>query len=62
MPLHKLTKTQVLEEAIRLKIPLDLTWSCEKQENFACGLCRSCTLRLTSFKKINMIDPIQYDD
>jgi len=62
MPLHKLTKTQVLEEAIRLKVPLDLTWSCEKQENFACGLCRSCTLRLTSFKKINMTDPIQYDD
>lgn len=60
MPLSKLNKKQVIEEALRLNIPLELTWTCEKQEDIACGLCQSCKLRLNSFSKLGVSDPINY--
>ena len=58
MPLSKLNKKQVIEEALRLNVPLNLTWSCEKQEDIPCKLCRSCKLRLDSFSILGTQDPL----
>ena len=58
MPLSKLNKKQVIEEALRLNVPLNLTWSCEKQEDIPCQLCRSCKLRLDSFSILGIQDPL----
>lgn len=59
-PLVHLSKAQIVEEAIRLNVPLEHTWSCYKEEEFACGVCDSCRLRLNGFKVANQADPIPY--
>ena len=59
-PLVHLTKAQIVEEAIKLNVPLEHTWSCYKEEEVACGVCDSCRLRLNGFKIANKIDPIPY--
>ena len=59
-PLVHLSKAQIVEEAIRLNVPLEHTWSCYKEEEFACGVCDSCRLRLNGFKVANQVDPIPY--
>lgn len=61
-PLVHLTKAQIVEEAIKLNVPLEHTWSCYKEENEACGVCDSCRLRLNGFKLANAIDPIPYKE
>lgn len=61
-PLVHLTKAQIVEEAIRLNVPLEHTWSCYKEENEACGVCDSCRLRLNGFKLANAVDPIPYKE
>lgn len=60
MPLVHLSKSQIVEQALRLNVPLELTWSCYKDEDKACGVCDSCRLRLNGFKRANAKDPIEY--
>jgi 7-cyano-7-deazaguanine synthase len=59
-PLVHLSKAQIVQEALRLNVPLEHTWSCYKEETEACGVCDSCRLRLNGFKIANQIDPIAY--
>ena len=59
-PLVHLSKAQIVQEAIKLNVPLEHTWSCYKEEKDACGVCDSCRLRLNGFKIANQIDPITY--
>lgn len=59
-PLVHLSKAQIVQEAIKLNVPLEHTWSCYKEEKEACGVCDSCRLRLNGFKIANQIDPIPY--
>ena len=61
-PLVHLSKAQIVEEAIKLNVPLELTWSCYKEEDKACGVCDSCRLRLNGFKEANQKDPIPYKE
>jgi len=59
-PLVKLTKNQIVRKAQELEVPLELTWSCYKEEEFACGVCDSCRLRLNGFKQAGIEDKIPY--
>jgi 7-cyano-7-deazaguanine synthase len=59
-PLIHLKKEDIVKEAIKQGVKLELTWSCYKNENKACGVCDSCRLRLKGFKKAGIKDPIQY--
>ena len=59
-PLVHLSKAQIVEEALKLNVPLIHTWSCYKEEDEACGVCDSCRLRLNGFNLANQIDPITY--
>ena len=59
-PLVHLSKAQIVQEAIKLKVPLEHTWSCYKEEKEACGVCDSCRLRLNGFKIAGVKDPISY--
>ncbi|AXK49560.1 7-cyano-7-deazaguanine synthase QueC [Aliarcobacter trophiarum LMG 25534] len=61
-PLVNLSKAQIVQEAIKLNVPLELTWSCYKEEESACGVCDSCRLRLNGFKEANQKDPIPYKE
>lgn len=61
MPLVHLKKSQIVEKSLELGVPLQLTWSCYKNEKLACGVCDSCRLRLNGFKLAGVIDPIEYE-
>ena len=61
MPLVHLKKSQIVKEALKLSVPLGLTWSCYKNEEKACGVCDSCRLRLNGFKEAGVDDPIAYE-
>ncbi len=60
MPLVHLQKSQIVQEAVERKVPLELTWSCYQSEQKACGVCDSCRLRLNGFEKAGVKDPITY--
>ena len=59
-PLVHLMKSQIVQKALELNVPLKHTWSCYIEENEACGLCDSCRLRLNGFNIANTKDPIPY--
>jgi len=59
-PLVELSKAEIVTKALELKVPLELTWSCYKNSDKACGVCDSCRLRLNGFKLANTNDPIAY--
>jgi 7-cyano-7-deazaguanine synthase len=61
MPLVHLLKSEIVEKSLALDVPLELTWSCYKSENRACGVCDSCRLRLNGFLKAGVKDPIEYE-
>ena len=61
MPLVHLQKSQIVQEALKYNVPLELTWSCYKNEEKACGVCDSCRLRLNGFKIAGISDPIPYE-
>ena len=61
MPLVHLQKSQIVQESLKLNVPLHLTWSCYKNEDRACGVCDSCRLRLNGFKIVGVKDPIEYE-
>jgi len=61
-PLIHLNKSEIVQRSIELNVPLELTWSCYKEETQACGVCDSCRLRLNGFEKANKKDPIKYKE
>lgn len=59
-PIIHLTKAEIVRKGIELHAPLDLTWSCYRSNELACGTCDSCALRLRGFKQTGIKDPISY--
>ena len=60
-PILRESKAQIVREAIRLKVPLELTWSCYRGGAKACGVCDSCRLRLEGFEAAGVKDPLEYE-
>jgi 7-cyano-7-deazaguanine synthase len=59
-PLVHMSKAQIVEKAIELNVPLELTWSCYQNSQKACGVCDSCRLRLNGFKLAGVVDEVEY--
>ncbi|ROL61482.1 7-cyano-7-deazaguanine synthase QueC [Bacteroidetes/Chlorobi group bacterium ChocPot_Mid] len=59
-PIINFTKKDVVLKGKQLGVPFELTWSCYKDEDKACGVCDSCLLRLRGFEQARIIDPIKY--
>ncbi len=59
-PVIDLSKDKIVKKAIELNAPLELSWSCYKSSDKACGVCDSCALRLRAFEKAHLEDPIPY--
>lgn len=59
-PLVHLSKAQIVSLALKIGVPLELTWSCYEREDAACGLCDSCLLRLKGFAGAGAKDKIPY--
>jgi 7-cyano-7-deazaguanine synthase len=60
-PILMMPKSDIVKEAVRLKVPLELTWSCYRGGAKACGRCDSCLLRLEGFAKAGVEDPLEYE-
>ncbi len=59
-PLIHMRKKEIVALGLELGAPLDLTWSCYSGEEFACGVCESCVLRLRAFAEAGSDDRIPY--
>ncbi len=44
-PLIELSKVEIVNKAVSLNVPIDLTWSCYQGGETPCGLCDSCRIR-----------------
>ena len=59
-PLIHLSKRDIVKKGIELGAPFQLTWSCYRDSDAACGVCDSCALRLRAFREAGVQDPIAY--
>ena len=59
-PLISLSKAEIVKMGASLNAPFDLTWSCYRDSELACGICDSCALRLRAFREAGLNDPIAY--
>jgi 7-cyano-7-deazaguanine synthase len=60
-PLLRMNKADIVRAAVAAKAPLELTWSCYRGGDEACGRCESCVLRLRGFREAGVADPIAYE-
>jgi len=61
-PIIHLSKAEIVKKGLELSAPIQLSWSCYKNEDLACGTCDSCALRLRGFECAGEIDPIKYQN
>ena len=59
-PLIAMRKSEIVTRGLELGAPFDLTWSCYRRDDLACGTCDSCVLRLRAFAAAGASDPISY--
>lgn len=59
-PVIQLRKSEIVKKGLELLAPLQLSWSCYRSEDRACGRCDSCALRLRAFGEAGVPDPIPY--
>ncbi len=58
--LLRMNKAEIIRAGVELDVPYELTWSCYKGWELACGTCDSCLLRLNGFAEAGLKDPIGY--
>jgi 7-cyano-7-deazaguanine synthase len=59
-PVIALKKWEIVKLGQELHSPFELTWSCYRNSDKACGDCDSCALRLRAFSAAGVTDPIPY--
>jgi 7-cyano-7-deazaguanine synthase len=59
-PVISMKKKEIVRTGQKLNVPFELSWSCYKSSEKACGECDSCALRLRGFKEAGIKDPIEY--
>jgi 7-cyano-7-deazaguanine synthase len=60
-PFNGYKKSELLKEATKLGVPLELTWSCYRDAEKHCGKCESCVNRKKAFKEAGLTDPTSYE-
>ena len=58
-PLISFSKSDVLRLALKLKVPLQFTWSCYEDGEVPCGKCRGCLMRRKAFEEVGARDPLR---
>lgn len=59
-PFSEYSKTDIAACGIEFDVPYELTWSCYRNEEPACGTCDACAYRLQAFQRLGEHDPIEY--
>lgn len=60
-PFVEMDKGDICKLGLQLGVPYEMTWTCYKGKELACGKCGSCTERLEAFEKAGAADPIAYE-
>jgi len=60
-PVIDMSKSEIVRRGTELGAPFELTWSCYRETDKACGRCDSCVRRLRAFKEAGIPDPIEYE-
>jgi len=60
-PIIHMRKSETIKLGVELGAPMELSWSCYRNNEVACGKCDSCVLRINSFKEAKLKDPISYE-
>lgn len=60
-PFLHLKKKDLVLMGKSLGVPFELTWSCYRGGEKACGRCDSCALRLRAFAEAGVPDPLEYE-
>ncbi len=55
-PLVEWNKLKIVEEALRLGVPIERTWSCYSGGDDPCGLCDSCRIRDAALREAGRPD------
>ena len=58
-PLQRMSKSEVVAFASRLKVPLGLTWSCHIEGTEHCWQCDGCRARVEAFEGAGVKDPLK---
>jgi 7-cyano-7-deazaguanine synthase len=58
LPLAEMDRKKIINLAIELNVPLELTWSCHNKGQKHCGQCYSCEQRLEAFNSLCIKDPV----
>lgn len=59
-PFIEIDKTEILKRGLLMSVPYELTWTCYRGGDTACGTCGSCQERLESFYLNGIEDPLPY--
>ena len=55
-PLVHWSKTRIVEDALRLNVPIEATWICYSGGTHPCGVCDSCRIRDEALRAANRPD------
>lgn len=55
-PLVQWNKAQIVQEALRLRVPIERTWSCYAGDDHPCGACDSCRIRDAALREAGRPD------
>ncbi len=57
-PVLEMEYWQVIDLGFQVNVPFEKTWSCNEQHADACGVCRGCRQRESSFMQAAKVDPL----
>jgi 7-cyano-7-deazaguanine synthase len=58
LPLVDMDRQKVISLALKIDVPLELTWSCHNEGETHCGQCYSCSQRFGAFRSLGIKDPV----
>ncbi|MBV9178930.1 MAG: 7-cyano-7-deazaguanine synthase [Nitrososphaeraceae archaeon] len=58
LPLAEMDRRKIINLAVQLKVPLELTWSCHLKGESHCRQCYSCLQRIEAFDSLGIKDPV----
>ena len=61
-PVGNLMKHEIVKFGLKYGAPFELTWSCYRDGDKACGKCGPCFMRRTAFERNGLTDPVQYEE
>ncbi|MCX8131865.1 MAG: 7-cyano-7-deazaguanine synthase QueC [Clostridia bacterium] len=59
-PFINMKKFEEIQLGMKLGVDYSSTWTCYRGDEYACGVCDSCRLRIKAFRDAGFEDPVRY--